>query len=365
MGQLASRFAQWTEFLVMDDETRSILESHLDIPVRHIDSIMDAIYAHISASPAASVLFRTPESLARAREAQKRHWLHHVFSGNFDAEYRKGIEAIGLTHYRLGVDLMLYVGVYSVVMGELIRITSTEFQGRHAACSRYLSALNRAIFLDSGMVTMIYYGAQVGEVEKIASELNHSLARAGEYRDNETGRHITRMGKMCRALAVASGHGGKWAEMIQIASPLHDVGKIGIPDSVLLKPGRLTEEEFAVMRRHPLIGGDIIPEDTADVIRMARRISLTHHEKWDGSGYPAGLREEEIPLEGRIAAICDVYDALISVRPYKPAWPREEALAFLERNRGQHFDPDLVGVFLSILPEIDAIQAEYAEQGEC
>jgi putative two-component system response regulator len=123
----------------------------------------------------------------------------------------------------------------------------------------------------------------------------------------------------------------------------------------------LSEHELTIMRRHPQIGGTIIPENASDVIRMARRISLTHHERWDGSGYPAGLKGEEIPLEGRIAAICDVYDALLSSRPYKPAWPREKAVQYVWANSGKHFDPQLVEAFLSILPEIDAIQQQYAE----
>ena len=115
------------------------------------------------------------------------------------------------------------------------------------------------------------------------------------------------------------------------------------------------------MRGHPAIGGDIIPNHSSDVIRMARRISLTHHERWDGAGYPAGLKGEEIPLEGRIAAICDVYDALVSSRPYKKAWTREEALTYLRENSGLHFDPALVTAFLAMTDEVDAIQREYAE----
>ena len=358
---MSLRFKQWTAFLAVDQETVATLKEFSWVVLPNIEPIMDNVYAHIASSESASRLFKSPESMSHAREKQQSHWTDHVLIGNFDDKYLENVERIGRTHYRMGVDLMFYVGVYSVVMTELIRIVSEGLSGRSQEKEKYLSALNRAIFLDKGLATMVYYDALVGAVEEMSYELNYSLARAGEFRDNETGKHIARMSKMCSALAVAIGMDAKWVEMIQIASPLHDVGKIGVPDDVLLKPGRLSEKEMNVMRMHPTIGGNIIPEHSSEVIAMARRISLTHHEKWNGTGYPAGLREKEIPLEGRVAAICDVYDALVSARPYKQPWPKEKAVDYLREQSGLHFDPDLVSSFLSILPEIDAIQTEYAE----
>lgn len=355
------RFDQWMEFLAVDDATTATLSEFSSVLSPHIESIMDAVYARISSNAAAAAMFATSEVMHRARAAQKQHWQSYVFAGKFDGDYVEATRAIGRAHYRIGVDLMLFMGTCTVVMDELMRIVTTEMVGRPADQARYLSALNRAIYLDMGLATSVYYDSLLGALEEMAQELTFSLARAGEFRDNETGRHISRMSKMCHALARAVGMDVKWAQMLQVASPLHDVGKIGIPDEVLLKPGRLTEKEFDVMRRHPMIGGDIIPEHPSDVIRMARRVSLTHHERWDGSGYPAGLRGEEIPIEGRIAAICDVYDALVSNRPYKQPWPREKAVAYLQENSGIHFDPRLVEAFLSILPEIDSIQAAFAD----
>ncbi len=358
---MSMRFNQWTDFLAIDEDTVATLREFSGIVLDRIEEIMDAVYAHIASYESASRIFKSPESMRHARSKQKLHWTDHVLIGNFDENYLENVELIGRTHYRMGVDLMFYVGVYSIVMNQLIRIVSENLTGRSKEKERYLAALNRAIFLDKGLATMVYYDALVGAVEEMSYELNFSLARAGEFRDNETGKHIARMSKMCSALAKAIGMDEKWVEMIQIASPLHDVGKIGIPDDVLLKPGRLSDEEISVMRMHPMIGGTIIPEHSSEVIAMARRISLTHHEKWDGSGYPAGLRGVEIPLEGRIAAICDVYDALVSSRPYKQPWPKEKAVCYLEDNSGIHFDPALVEAFLAILQEIDAIQIEFAE----
>lgn len=355
------RFEHWQQFLAIDEATLATLHEFAPLITPHIDGVLDALYARIAAHTVASATFKTPGSMARARSRQREHWLNHVFLGNFDARYLETTRAIGKTHQRLGIDLRLYVGAYAVVLNELARLITSVIPMADADRTRYLQAINNVVFLDMGLATSVYYDTVLNAIEEMAHELNLSLARAGEFRDNETGQHIMRMSKMCEALALAIGMDRPWAEMLRVASPLHDVGKIGIPDSVLLKPGRLNEDEYKQMQKHPEIGGTIIPDHPAEVIRMARRISLTHHEKWDGTGYPAGLRGDEIPLEGRIAALCDVYDALISKRPYKQPWPQEKVLDYLRENRGQHFDPALVDAFLGILPEIDAIQAEFAE----
>jgi putative two-component system response regulator len=137
-------------------------------------------------------------------------------------------------------------------------------------------------------------------------------------------------------------------ELIERAAPLHDIGKIGIPDAILLKPGELTEQEFADMRRHTTIGTEILSGSTSSLLGLAEQIALTHHERWDGTGYPAGLRDEDIPVPGRIAAIADVFDALTHKRPYKPAWPVDEAVREVLGQRGRQFDPDLIDVFATL-----------------
>jgi putative two-component system response regulator len=226
---------------------------------------------------------------ARARAHQQHHWLEHVFAGNFNQDYLEATLAIGRTHQRLGVDLRFYSGAYVVVLNQVVQLLDELVQDA-ATRSRYLTAINRAVFLDMGLATYAYYDTLLNALEDMAQEVTLSLARAGEYRDNETGKHITRMSKMCEQMALALGKDATWAHALRMASPLHDVGKIGVPDRILLKPGRLDEAEFQIMREHPRIGGTIIPEHPALVIRMARRIALTHHEKWDGSGYPPAVR---------------------------------------------------------------------------
>lgn len=187
------------------------------------------------------------------------------------------------------------------------------------------------------------------------------LGRAAEYRDNETGLHIVRMSKISALLGEAVGMGLESCELLLNASPMHDIGKIGIPDHILLKPGGFEPHEWETMKSHTTIGADILSGDDSDILNMAREIAFTHHEKWDGSGYPCGLQGESIPLEGRIVAVADVFDALTSERPYKRAWPIEDALDFVRSQRGQHFDPQLVDLFMENLPSVLEIRNRFAE----
>jgi putative two-component system response regulator len=188
------------------------------------------------------------------------------------------------------------------------------------------------------------------------------LGRAAEFKDNETGNHVLRMSHYARLIAHAHGLGEEASDVIFNTAPMHDIGKIGIPDSILLKPGKLDAEEWKVMYQHPIMGAEIIGKHDNELLETARIIALTHHEKWDGSGYPQGLKGEAIPLEGRIVAIADVFDALVSVRPYKTAVPLNEALQYLESQSGLHFDPSLMKAFKKALPEILRIKEIYADE---
>lgn len=188
------------------------------------------------------------------------------------------------------------------------------------------------------------------------------LARAAEYRDNETGNHILRMARVSTLLAKSLGWSLADCELMLHASPMHDVGKIGIPDGILLKPGRLDADEFKLMQTHTEIGAEILGGDESDLLNLARIIALTHHEKWDGTGYPKGLVGAAIPMAGRIVAAADVYDALTSVRPYKDAWPTEKAVSYMQQSAGTHFDPEVIHHFLKRLPDINKIMQEHADE---
>ena len=199
------------------------------------------------------------------------------------------------------------------------------------------------------------------ELRETRLQIVQRLGRAAEYKDNETGMHVIRMSHFSKLLALAAGHSPAWAEDLLNAAPMHDVGKIGIPDAVLRKPGPLDADEWDTMRRHPEIGAEIIGEHPSGVLQLAREIALAHHEKWDGSGYPRGLAGEAIPLSARIVAIADVFDALTTRRPYKEPWPVQEAMNHIAAQAGKHFDPALVALFAPLLPQLLEIRARWAE----
>jgi putative two-component system response regulator len=203
---------------------------------------------------------------------------------------------------------------------------------------------------------------RTAELDKTWLEIIRRLGLAAEYKDNETGMHVIRMSHYACIIAEGIGMNEKEVDLILNATPMHDVGKIGIPDHILLKPGKLTITERKIMERHAEFGARIIGEHDSPLLQMARLAALTHHEKWNGQGYPQRLEGEEIPLIGRIAAIADVFDALTSKRPYKPAWPVEKAVALIQEESGRHFDPALVPVFIDHLPQVMEIMSRYADE---
>lgn len=191
--------------------------------------------------------------------------------------------------------------------------------------------------------------------------LIHRLALAGELRDNETGQHVVRVGKYARILAEAIDMPNEIAFMIEKTAPLHDIGKIGIPDSILHKNGKLDEGERKIMNGHTQYGSELLGEHHSLLVQMAATIAISHHEKWDGSGYPDGKSGESIPIEGRITAIADVFDALTTERPYKQAWPMEKVLELMQTEAGKAFDPTLIEAFFKHIDRFLAIKQQYAD----
>lgn len=202
---------------------------------------------------------------------------------------------------------------------------------------------------------------QAEELKRTRLQVIESLGRAAEYKDNETGMHVKRMSHYAQLIALAAGLPATWAEELLHAAPMHDIGKIGTPDHILLKPGRLTDEEMVIMRQHAEIGADILGQCDSSLMQMAAKVARYHHEKWDGTGYPHGLAGDAIPLEARIVALTDVFDALTSARPYKAAWSIEQALDYIQQQSGKHFDPALVPLLLEQLPYILEIKARWAD----
>ena len=183
------------------------------------------------------------------------------------------------------------------------------------------------------------------ELDETRLQIIQRLGRAAEFKDNETGLHVIRMSHYTKLIAQAYGGNEVWVELLFNAAPMHDIGKIGIPDGILLKPEKLDANEWEIMKSHTVIGAEIIGDHPSPLLQLSSTIALRHHEKWDGTGYPYGLAEEDIALEGRIVAIADVFDALTSNRPYKKEWSVEDAMLLIDRESGKHFDPSLVSLF--------------------
>jgi putative two-component system response regulator len=202
---------------------------------------------------------------------------------------------------------------------------------------------------------------RTAEIRATQEQITLRLVTASGYRDEETGAHIRRMGEYAAILAQAMGLKGEAVEEIRLAAPMHDIGKIGVADAILRKPGKLSEEEFKQIKEHTTIGARILEGSPIALLNLARDIALYHHEKWNGSGYQQGLRDEAIPLCARIVAVCDVYDALVNDRVYRPALPEDKALAIMKEGRGTHFDPRILDIFLDQLPQIHAIRDQIRE----
>lgn len=202
---------------------------------------------------------------------------------------------------------------------------------------------------------------RTAEIRRVQEEVSLRLVSASEYRDEETGAHIRRMGMFAEALAKAMGWDADAADNMRLAAPMHDIGKIGVSDTILLKPGKLTDTEFQTMQQHTQIGAAILKVSDIRLLQMSRDIALCHHEKWDGSGYPQGLKGEDIPECARMVAIADVYDALVHDRVYRPAFSEEEALAIMTKEKGRHFDPRLFESFVNTLDELRRIRREVAD----
>jgi two-component system response regulator RpfG len=231
-----------------------------------------------------------------------------------------------------------------------------------ARCANLLELRRHKIVLsDQARVLQYQVDKSVAEIHERELETLSKLAKAGEWRDRTTGNHLLRMAKYSALIATNLGLAPETVHVLEFAAPMHDIGKIGIPDSILLKQGPLTAEEDASMKNHPRIGYDILKGSPSKYLAMGAIVALGHHEKYDGSGYPTGLHGEDIPIVARIVAVADVFDALVSVRPYKQAWSIDDGLAYLKSQRAKHFDANCVDAFVANAERLREIQGEYAD----
>ncbi|TXF96223.1 response regulator [Massilia arenae] len=268
----------------------------------------------------------------------------------------------GMSGYEVCAALKAHPATASVPVVFVTALTETadEVEGFEAGAVDYITKPVSPPVVRARVRTHLSL-VRMEELRASRLEIVQRLGLAAEYKDNETGLHVIRMSHFSRILGIAAGMTEIEADDLLHAAPMHDVGKIGIPDRILQKPGPLDAEEWKIMQGHVTIGAEIIGEHDGGMLSLARQIALTHHEKYDGSGYPNGLAGEDIPLVGRIVAIADVFDALTSVRPYKKAWTEEDAVNFLREQKGRHFDPLLVDLFADQMPAIREIRLRWAE----
>ncbi len=219
----------------------------------------------------------------------------------------------------------------------------------HKRLNNYSTLLENAVF------------ERTTQLLKTQSEVIERLALVAEYRDSETSAHTVRVGHYSKLLAQQLGFSDEEAELLFNAAPMHDIGKIGIPDSILLKPDNLNEKEWKIMQNHTYIGASIFDHGSTKLMQCAKTVALTHHEKWNGSGYPEKLAGKQIPVYGRIVKIVDVFDALTTIRPYKQAWSTQKAASLIAEESGTSFDPEITSLFIKILPEIEHIREKYTD----
>ena len=265
--------------------------------------------------------------------------------------------------------VMVTAAGQSEVRRRALEIGATDFIGKPVDSNEMKLRLRNLLQLRRAQNLLRDRAAHLAEEVRVATEaivlrereIIMRLARAAEFRDPETGGHIQRMAHYAASIARHLGEPESYAQALLTAAPMHDVGKLGTPDHILLKRGQLTDDERIVMKRHAEIGGRILSDTDSPLLRLACEIAETHHEKFDGSGYPGGLAGEQIPLGGRIVAVADVFDALNSQRPYKKAWPMEAARGYIEEHSGTHFDPRCVLAFIAGWDDVLAIRARFPD----
>jgi len=243
-----------------------------------------------------------------------------------------------------------------VRMGSLLKMKESQDEVK-----RYQAELEEMVAVRTSALRMALENVKESQRVILSAHLEtiHRLAAAAEFKDEETADHIQRMSRYCALLAKRLALPDAEVDLVLQASPMHDIGKIGIPDSILLKPGKLTADEWAVMKKHTIYGARILGDSNFELLRVGETIALSHHERWDGTGYPNGLAGEEIPLFGRVCAVADVFDALTSRRPYKEPFSNETSLEIMRAGRGTHFDPKILDIFLNDFGMFEDIQKDF------
>ncbi|WP_457552643.1 HD domain-containing phosphohydrolase [Desulfobacula sp.] len=275
---------------------------------------------------------------------------------DIDMPVMNGIELAKKIKSKFTADVIVMTGqIQSYQYDEIINIGASDFVEKPFSPREMILRINRVV-----RERNLKKEAQQAHEELKDSYIDsiHRLVMAAEYRDEDTGDHILRIGKYCCLMAQKLNLSEEFRETIYYASPMHDIGKIGIPDKILLKPGKLTDSEFEIIKTHTQIGSNLLSKSKSKILQMAQEIALTHHEKINGKGYPNQLKGLDIPISGRITALADTFDALASKRPYKDPYPPEVTYDILKKERGNHFDPDILDIFIAHFDEFIEIRGK-------
>ena len=310
------------------------------------------------------IILSRPDLLEQLKLTQS-HYIRQLFGLTYDSKYFINRVIVGFAHYIYKISPSIYIssyGYYNTLISSAV-INCCKKRGINAEESvSILNSVQKLLSLDITLAIESYYRKSIDDVYKMEKDSLGRLIVLAEYRDEDTGAHIYRMSHYAGIIAKELGMDKVFQENIQNAAPMHDIGKVGIPDNILLKPGRLTKEEFEIMKSHAEIGYNILKDSESATLKEGALIALSHHENFDGSGYPKGLAGEKIPIAGRICKISDVFDALINKRIYKPAYTLEETIAIMkdEMQPGKSFDADCFNAFLKGMDEILDIRQKFA-----
>ena len=352
---------RWLQYLSITKKDRKTIVAMKDDFASHIDEFIAGFCEHILKQKDTSVFIMDTDVIKRLKPSVKKYFTQ-LLKGNYGSGYFNDRLNIAHAHESIGVGPGWYIGAYTRCFQFATDRIFEKYPDKPEKAQQAINAFTKVFFLDMSIAMEAYAYKTHDRLKTAELETIYRLSRTAEYRDDQTGNHIMRLGHYSAVVARNMSMKGDEVEDIFAAAPMHDIGKIGVPDSILLKPDKLTPEEFEKIKTHSIVGGLILATSESRLLQKAQEIALTHHERYDGTGYPHGLHSDEIPLSGKIIGICDVFDALTTKRPYKPAFSNEEALGEIKKGKGSHFDPEVSVAFFKCMDEILSIQKRFQEE---
>lgn len=353
--------ARWLKYLSITKGDKKNIQTMKEDFAAHIDEFIADFCEHLLRQKETSAILMETDVIKRLKPALKEYFIQ-LLKGTYGKNYFNERLKASYAHERMGVGPGWYIGAYSRCFRFMIDRVFEKYPHKPEEAKNAVTAFTKVFFLDMSIGMEAYVYKTHDRLKTAELETVYRLSRAAEYRDDVTGNHIMRIGHYSAVVARNIGMKGDEVEDIFAAAPMHDVGKIGVPDSILLKPGKLAPEEFEKIKTHTIIGGLILSTSESRLLQKAQEIALSHHERYDGTGYPHGLHSDEIPLSGKIIGMVDVFDALTSQRPYKPPFSNEEALNEIKKGTDRHFDPEVSDAFFRGIDEILEIQKRFQDE---